>query len=79
MGEIAFVGIGALILSVACVGIRRRSLRRPLVSVLIGVLCAEAINLGGIMLTAYSAPAPLAQVPTSRLRPSSRGQSGRSA
>ena len=60
--EAVFVGLGALVLGVAYLGIRRPPLRRSLLTVLVVVVATEAVNLGGIVLTAYSAPRALAEV-----------------
>lgn len=60
--EIGFVALSALVLSVAYVGLRRRSWRKALLALLGAVVVAEGVNLGWVMLTAYSAPRILARV-----------------
>lgn len=61
--QVVFVAIGASVLSLAYVGIRRhRSWRRSLTIVLVAVALSEAVDLGWVMLTAYSAPRVLATV-----------------
>lgn len=60
--QAAFVAIGAALLALAYVGLRRRSWRRSLVTVLLVVVVAEAIDLGFVMETAYSAPRVLSKV-----------------
>ncbi|MGH9046191.1 MAG: SGNH/GDSL hydrolase family protein, partial [Acidimicrobiales bacterium] len=59
--EIAFVALGALVLAAGFLGIRRPSLRRSLIVLLVTVVVSEGINLGAVMITAYSAPAILAK------------------
>jgi lysophospholipase L1-like esterase len=56
---VAFVAV--LVLGAIC-GWRRHTWRRTVLTMLVGLVVAEAVNLGAIMITAYSAPAKLAQV-----------------
>ncbi len=51
----------AVLLAGAIAGWARFSLRRTLVLLGVGLVLTEAVNLGGIMVTAYSAPARLRQ------------------
>ena len=60
--EAAITAAGALLLTGALCGWARFPLRKTLVLLGIGLALAEAANLGGIMVTAYTAPARLAQV-----------------
>lgn len=61
--QVVFVAVGASVLSLAYVGIRRHhSWRRSLTIVLVAVALSEAVDLGWVMLTAYSAPRVLAKV-----------------
>jgi lysophospholipase L1-like esterase len=60
--ETAITGAGALILVGAVAGWRRMSRRTTGTLLAAGLVVAEAINLGAIMITAYSAPALLRQV-----------------
>lgn len=60
--EIVFVAFGALLLLGAIAGWRRYGWKRTLATLLGGLAFAEAINLGAIMLTAYTAPDVLRQV-----------------
>ncbi|HEY2575590.1 MAG TPA: GDSL-type esterase/lipase family protein [Streptosporangiaceae bacterium] len=60
--EIVIAGAGALVLVGAVAGWRRHGLRSTLQLLAAGLLVTEAINLGAIMITAYSAPALLRQV-----------------
>lgn len=61
--QIVFVGVGASVLSLAYVGIRRQhSWRRSMTIVLAAVALSEAVDLGWVMLTAYSAPQVLSKV-----------------
>lgn len=57
--EAAVAGACALFLLGALAGWLRMSWRRTLVLLSAGLLFAEAVNLGGIMVTAYTAPARL--------------------
>src|SRR5580700_4424732 len=60
--EIVITGAVALVLVGAGAGWRRLPLRSTLRLLAAGLIVAEAINLGAIMTTAYSAPARLRQV-----------------
>lgn len=60
--EVIFVAIGAIVLVMAYAGIRRLSWRRTLVTLCLSMAVVEGVNLGWIMLTAYSAPRILARV-----------------
>ncbi len=60
--QAAFVAIGAALLALAYVGLRRRSWRRSLLTMLLVVVVAEGIDLGFVMETAYSAPRVLSKV-----------------
>jgi hypothetical protein len=60
--ETAITGAGALILLGAVAGWRRMPHRATITLLAAGLATAEAINLGAIMITAYSAPAALRQV-----------------
>jgi lysophospholipase L1-like esterase len=60
--EIAVTGAGTLILVGAVAGWRRLPQRTTIKLLAAGLVMAEAINLGAIMITAYSAPALLRQV-----------------
>jgi lysophospholipase L1-like esterase len=60
--EIAITAGCALVLSGALAGWFRLSARRTIVLLASCLLLAEAVNLGGIMATAYTAPARLRQV-----------------
>ncbi|WP_375486738.1 GDSL-type esterase/lipase family protein [uncultured Jatrophihabitans sp.] len=60
--QVVIVGAVAVLLIGAVCGWQRRSWRRTLITVVVGLLVAEAIDLGAIMITAYSAPAKLGRV-----------------
>ena len=60
--EIGITGAAALLLTGALCGWARFSLRRTLAVLAAGLALAEAANAGGIMVTAFTAPARLAQV-----------------
>lgn len=60
--EIAFVAVGAVVLSVALAGLARPPWRRALLWVTVSVMVAEAVNIGGIVWTARSAPGELSGV-----------------
>ncbi|HLX52005.1 MAG TPA: GDSL-type esterase/lipase family protein [Streptosporangiaceae bacterium] len=60
--ETVIAGAGALVLVGAVAGWRRHGLRSTLQLLAAGLVVTEAINLGAIMITAYSAPAVLRQV-----------------
>ena len=60
--EIGITGAVALLLTGALCGWARFSLRRTLAALVAALALAEAANAGGIMVTAYTAPARLAQV-----------------
>jgi lysophospholipase L1-like esterase len=60
--EACITGVCALLLVGSLCGWARFSLRRTLGLLAAGLLLAEAANLGGIMVTAYTAPARLGQV-----------------
>jgi len=60
--ETAITGAGALIILGAVAGWRRMPHRATITLLAAGLVVAEAINLGAIMITAYSAPAALRQV-----------------
>ena len=62
--EIAITGAGTLILVGAVTGWRRLPHGTTIKLLAAGLVVAEAINLGAIMITAYSAPALLRQVPS---------------
>src|SRR5260221_12758941 len=61
-GEIATTGGCALLLPGALAGWLRLAVRRTLALLAAGLLVTEAVNVGGIMATAYTAPAKLRQV-----------------
>jgi len=60
--ETAITGLGALVLLGAVAGFRRLPHRTTVRLLVAGLVVTEAINLGAIMLTAYTAPATLRQV-----------------
>jgi lysophospholipase L1-like esterase len=60
--EIAITAGCALLLAGALAGWLRLSIRRTLVLLAAGLVVTEAVNVGGIMTTAYTAPARLRQV-----------------
>jgi len=60
--EACVTGVCALLLVGSLCGWGRLSVRRTLALLAAGLALAEAANLGGIMVTAYTAPARLAQV-----------------
>lgn len=60
--EIAFVALGAVVLLGAVAGWRRSEAKGTLITVLGGLVVVEAVNLGVIMVTAYSAPDTLRRV-----------------
>lgn len=60
--QVAVVGVVAVLLLGAVCGWRRRSWGSTLLIVLAGLVLAEGIDLGAIMVTAYSAPAKLSRV-----------------
>ncbi len=60
--EACITGAGALLLTGALCGWARFPWRKTLVLLGVGLVLAEAVDLGGIMITAYTAPARLAQV-----------------
>ena len=60
--EICITGAAALLLAGALCGWARFPLRRTVAALAAALTVAEAANLGGIMVTAYTAPARLAQV-----------------
>src|SRR5258706_5948838 len=60
--EIAITAGCALLLTGALAGWLRLSVRRTLALLAAGLLVTEAVNVGGIMATAYTAPAKLRQV-----------------
>lgn len=60
--ETAIAGIGTLVLVGAAAGWWRHSWRDTLKLLAAGLVVAEAINLGAIMVTAYTAPSVLRQV-----------------
>ncbi|HET8605056.1 MAG TPA: GDSL-type esterase/lipase family protein [Marmoricola sp.] len=60
--EIVLAGLTAVVLMGAVTGWLRRGVRHSVVLVLVALLVTEAVNLGAVMLTAYSAPAKLRQV-----------------
>lgn len=60
--EAVFVALGALLLAAAFLGVRHRSWRRSVVVLAVALVVTEGINLGAIMVTAYSAPRLLRQV-----------------
>jgi lysophospholipase L1-like esterase len=60
--EIAFVALAAIVLLGAIAGWRRLHGRTTVLLIVGGVLFVEAVNLGAIMVTAYTAPGILRQV-----------------
>jgi lysophospholipase L1-like esterase len=60
--QIALVAALSLVLLGAIAGWRRRSARQTLVLLAVGLVAAEAVNLGAIMTTAYTAPKKLNQI-----------------
>ncbi|MGH9108843.1 MAG: SGNH/GDSL hydrolase family protein [Acidimicrobiales bacterium] len=60
--EVGVVAAAAIVLLGAVAGWRRTSWRKTATFVATGLLVAEGVNLGAIMLTAYSAPGILRQV-----------------
>jgi hypothetical protein len=60
--ETAITGLGVLVLLGAVAGFRRLPHRTTVKLLVTGLVITEAINLGAIMLTAYTAPATLRQV-----------------
>jgi lysophospholipase L1-like esterase len=60
--EIAITAGCALLLTGALAGWLRLSVRRTLALLAAGLVVAEAVNIGGIMTTAYTAPARLRQI-----------------
>jgi hypothetical protein len=60
--ETVLTGLGALVLLGALAGFRRLPHRTTVKLLAAGLVVTEAVNLGAIMLTAYSAPAALRQV-----------------
>ncbi len=60
--QIAVVAAVSLVLLGAIAGWRRSSRRHTIVLLTVGLLVAQAINLGAIMVTAYTAPHRLSQV-----------------
>ena len=60
--EIAIAGLTAVVLMGALTGWLRHQVKHTVLLVLAWVLVTEAINLGAVMLTAYSAPGKLRQV-----------------
>ena len=60
--EIAIAGVTAIVLMGALTGWLRRRVKHTVVLVVAALLVTEAVNLGAVMLTAYTAPGKLAQV-----------------
>lgn len=60
--EIAFTALAAVVLALAYVGVRRPSWRRSFLMLGVALIAAEGLNLGWVMLTAYSAPKVLRHV-----------------
>ena len=60
--EAALTGICALLLTGAVAGWLRAPRRRTMALLAAGLLVAEAVDLGGIMMTAYTAPARLSRI-----------------
>ncbi|MEP6972811.1 MAG: GDSL-type esterase/lipase family protein [Actinomycetota bacterium] len=60
--EIAFVALGAVLLLGAIAGFRRYHGKKTLLVIIGGLLFVEAVNLGAIMVTAFTAPAILRDV-----------------
>ena len=60
--EIVVTGLAAILLAGALTGWLRRELRHTVVLVVVALLATEAVNLGAVMFTAYSAPEKLRQV-----------------
>ena len=64
--ETVIAGAGALLVVGAVAGWRRIPHRTTIQLLVAGLVMAEAINLGAIMITAYTAPGLLRQVPCTR-------------
>lgn len=60
--QVSVTGAAALVLLAAIAGWRRYSLRSSVALVVAGLVITEAVNLGAIMLTAYTAPQRLRQI-----------------
>jgi lysophospholipase L1-like esterase len=60
--QVAVVAFVAILMHGAICGWRRRRWKTTVLTVVSGLVVAEAINVGAIMITAYSTPAKLAQV-----------------
>jgi lysophospholipase L1-like esterase len=60
--EIAVSGVAAILLMGALCGWLRRGWKHTVVLIGVGLLVTEAINLGAIMFTAYSAPGKLSKI-----------------
>ncbi|HET8561678.1 MAG TPA: GDSL-type esterase/lipase family protein [Marmoricola sp.] len=60
--EIVIAGLAAVVLMGAVTGWLRHQVRHTVVLVVAALLVTEAVNLGAVMLTAYTAPAKLRQV-----------------
>ncbi|WP_182348553.1 GDSL-type esterase/lipase family protein [Tomitella gaofuii] len=60
--QVVVAGLAALVLFGALAGWARRGWRRSVVIILVGLMVTEGLNLGAIMVTAYSAPDKLRQV-----------------
>ena len=61
LSEAGLAGAAALLLTGALCGWARLPLRQTLAALAAGLVLAEAVNAGGIMITAFTAPARLAQ------------------
>jgi hypothetical protein len=60
--EIAIAGLTAVVLMGALTGWLRHQVKHTVVLVAVALVVTEAVNLGAVMLTAYSAPGKLRQV-----------------
>lgn len=60
--QVIVAGLAAIVLSGAVAGWLRRGWRRSLALILVGLVVTEGLNLGAIMVTAYTAPDKLRQV-----------------
>lgn len=60
--QVVVAGLAAIVLFGALAGWLRRGRRRTLVVICVGLVVTEALNVGAIMVTAYTAPAKLSQI-----------------
>lgn len=60
--QVCVTGVAAVVLLAAIAGWRRYPLRSSIALVLAGLVITEAVNLGAIMVTAYTAPQRLRQI-----------------